>query len=148
MKTSCFDVRVIWSLLVSLHYGSRHVAERSQLGLCVFTAMERSHVYRMRFSDQGYSDLVKEILLLEDVQLLETTALELRCVIEWAHCRLKLFKELARRLCEFLEASSASDEGMSSDEECDTMVCTTTTLAGSSCSVLDLAMNSQHRAAR
>ena len=102
-------------------------------------------MYRMRFSDQGYSDLVREILLQEDVHLLETTALELKCVIEWARCRLKLFKELARRL---LEASSASDEGMSSDEECETMVCTATTVAESSWSVLDMAMNSQHRAAR
>ena len=129
-------------------HGSRHVAERGQVGLCVFTAMEKASVLRMRFSDQGYSDLVREILLSDNERLLETTALELKCVIEWARCRLKLFKELARRLCEFLEASSASDEGMSSDEECETIVCTATTLAGSSCSVLDMAMNSQHRAAR
>ena len=34
-------------------HGSRHVAERGQVGLCVFTAMEKASVLRMRFSDQG-----------------------------------------------------------------------------------------------
>ena len=45
-----------------------------------------------------------------DLQLLESRALELKRVIEEACGRLKLFKELGRRMCDFLEASNVLDD--------------------------------------
>ena len=50
------------------------------------------------------------MVLQGDLQLLETTALELKCVIEGARGRLKLFKALAHRMCDFLEASNVLDD--------------------------------------
>ena len=111
----------------------------------MFTALESSGLYRMRLCDQGYSDWVRELVLQEDVQLLDTTALELMCVIEWARCRLKMFRELARRMCEHLEISHVSDDDMSSDEECLVMASPS---AGLCCSELDSEMNSQRCGAR
>ena len=125
----------------------------------MFTTMETSlchgatsGLYRMRFSEQGYSDLVREILLQEDIQLFETTALKLKCVIEWARGRMQLFKVLVGRMCEYLQASTecrecvvSDDSSMSSDEDCRVMG---NPSAGRCCSELDSEMNSQHCGAR
>ena len=72
--------------------------------------MSGSGLYRMRFCDEGYSDWMREVLLQEDLQLLETTGLELKCTMEWARGKLKLFKALARRMREFLEALNVLDD--------------------------------------
>ena len=101
-----------------------------------------SGLYRMRFSEQGYSDYVRELLLTDDLQALDTIALELKCVIEWARAKIQLFQALVRQMCHDLRIAPVSEDDMSSDEECQTIVRTASDRRG--CSDLDAAMNSQH----
>ena len=101
-----------------------------------------SGLYRVRFSDQGYSDYVRELLLTEDMQALDTVALELKCVIEWARAKMRLFQALVRQMCHDLRIAPVSEDDMSSDEECQTIVWPASERRG--CSDLDAAMNSQH----
>ena len=72
--------------------------------------MSGSGLYRTRLFDEGYTDWVREVLLQEDLQLLETTGLELKCTMEWARDKLKLFKALARGMRDFLEALNVLDD--------------------------------------
>ena len=101
-----------------------------------------SGLYRMRFSDQGYSDYVRELLLTEDMQALDIVALELKCVIQWARDKIRLFQALVRQMCHDLRIPPVSEDDMSSDEECQIIVWPASDRRG--CSDLDAAMNSQH----